>query len=89
MSDEVVLNKLSAEEWLRSFENYTRSAKGKRGPINRGAGVADIVPGVYPDWHYDALAIRCLLETVIAQRQEIERLSKRVRALDLEHAHGD
>ena len=87
MSDEVDLSKLSTEEWLRSFEDYTRSAEGKRGPLNRGEGVADVVPGVYPDWHYDALAIRCLLKTVIDQRQEIERLSERVRTLDPEHAH--
>ena len=85
MSDEVVLSELSAEEWLRSFQSYTREAESKRGPLDRGEGVADVVPGVYPDWHYDALAIRCLLETVIAQRQEIERLSERVRALEPDH----
>ncbi len=87
MSDEVVLSELSVEEWLRSFGDYTRSAEGKRGPLNRGAGVSDVVPGVYPHWHYDALAIRRLLEMVIAQQKEIERLSERVRALDLEHSH--
>ena len=87
MSDEVDLSKLSAEQWLRSFEDYTRSAEGKRGPLNRGAGVADVVPGVYPDWHYDALAIRSLLQTVLDQQREIERLSERVRALDPEHSH--
>ena len=82
MRNDVDLSKLSAEDWLRSFEDYTRFAEGKRGPLNRGGGVADIVPGVYRDWHYDALAIRCLLETVVKQQQEIERLSKLVRAPD-------
>ena len=86
MSKDVDLSKLSAEEWLRSFEGYTRSAEGKRGPLNRGEGGADVVPGVYPDWHYDALAVRCLLKTVLDQQQEIVRLSERVRALDPEHA---
>ncbi len=84
MSDEV-LSELSAEEWLRSFADYTRYAEGKRGPLNRGAGAADVVPGVYPDWHYDALAIRCLLKRVLDQQQEIERLSERVRALEPDH----
>jgi len=86
MSDDVALSELSVKEWLRSFENYTRSAESKRGPLNRGAGVSDVVPGVYPHWHYDALAIRCLLKKVIDQQQEIERLSERVRALDPEHS---
>ena len=81
MSRDVVLGDLPIEDWLESFRDYTRSAEGKRGPLSRSGGVADVVPGVYPEWHYDALAIRCLLETVVAQQKEITRLSEVVRQL--------
>ena len=86
MSDEVDLSKLSAEEWLRSFEDYTQPAEGKRGPLNRGTGVAEVVPGVYSDWHYDALAIRCLLKTVLDQRKEIRTPYPPVVVLDVGEA---
>ena len=38
--------------------------------------------GPYPDWHYGALALRKLLETVVEQRAEIQKLASRVRTLE-------
>ena len=51
---------------------------GKRGPIRPGSGVSDVVPGPYPDWHYVALTLRKLLETVDEQKSQIEELVRRV-----------
>ena len=63
--DDAILSELGIAEWLEAYQHISASAVGKRGPIRPGPGkVYDVVPGPYPDWHYVALALRKLLETV-------------------------
>lgn len=81
--DDAILSELGLVEWLEAYQHISASAVGKRGPIRPGPGkVYDVVPGPYPDWHYVALALRKLLETVVAQRSEIHELASRVEALE-------
>lgn len=81
--DDAILSELGLVEWLEAYQHISASAVGKRGPIRPGPGkVYDVVPGPYPDWHYVALALRKLLETVVAQRSEIQELASRVEALE-------
>ena len=81
--DDAILSDLGIAEWLEAYENISASAVGKRGPIRPGSGkVYDVVPGPYPDWHYVALALRKLLETVVEQKSQIEELASRVKILE-------
>ena len=81
--DDAILSELGIAEWLETYQHISASAVGKRGPIRPGPGkVYDVVPGPYPDWHYVALALRKLLETVVAQKSEIEKLASRVESLE-------
>ena len=80
--DDAILSELGIAEWLEAYQHISASAVGKRGPIRPGPGkVYDVVPGPYPDWHYVALALRKLLETVVEQKSEIEKLASRVETL--------
>ena len=80
--DDAILSDLGIAEWLEAYEHISASAVGKRGPIRPGSGkVYDVVPGPYPDWHYVALALRKLLETVVEQKSQIEELASRVETL--------
>ena len=81
--DDAILSDLGIAEWLEAYEHISASAVGKRGPIRPGSGkVYDVVPGPYPDWHYVALALRKLLETVVEQKSQIEELASRVETLE-------
>ena len=81
--DNAILSELSIAEWLEAYQHISASAVGKRGPIRPGPGkVYDVVPGPYPDWHYVALALRKLLETVVEQKSEIKKLASRVKTLE-------
>ena len=81
--DDAILSELGIAEWLEAYEHISASAVGKRGPIRPGPGkVYDVVPGPYPDWHYVALALRKLLETVVEQKSQIEELASRVESLE-------
>ena len=81
--DDAILSELGLVEWLEAYQHISASAVGKRGPIRPGPGkVYDVVPGPYPDWHYVALALRKLLETVVKQKSEIEELASRIEALE-------
>ena len=81
--DDAILSELDIAEWLEAYQHISASAVGKRGPIRPGPGkVYDVVPGPYPDWHYVALALRKLLETVVEQRSQIEELTSRVETLE-------
>ena len=81
--DDAILSELGIAEWLEAYQHISASAVGKRGPIRPGPGkVYDVVPGPYPDWHYVALALRKLLETVLEQKSEIEKLASRVETLE-------
>ena len=80
--DDAILSELTIAEWLEAFRHITTPAVGKRGPIRPGSGVSDMVPGPYPDWHYVALALRKLLETVDEQKSQIEELVRRVETLE-------
>ena len=81
--DDAILSELGIAEWLEAYQHISASAVGKRGPIRPGPGkVYDVVPGPYPDWHYVALALRKLLETVVEQKSEIEKLASRVETLE-------
>ena len=81
--DDAILSELGIDEWLEAYQHISASAVGKRGPIRPGPGkVYDVVPGPYPDWHYVALALRKLLETVVEQKSEIEKLASRVETLE-------
>ena len=81
--DDAILSDLGIAEWLEAYEHISASAVGKRGPIRPGSGkVYDVVPGPYPDWHYVALALRKLLETVVEQKSQIEELASRVKILE-------
>ncbi|MYB31891.1 MAG: hypothetical protein F4Y20_05060 [Acidobacteria bacterium] len=84
-SDDAILSDLGIVEWLEAYQHISASAIGKRGPIRPGPGkVYDVVPGPYPDWHYVALALKKLLQTVVDQKSEIERLNSRIEALEQE-----
>ena len=80
--DDAILSELGIAEWLEAYQHISAPAVGKRGPIRPGSGVADVVPGPYPDWHYVALALRKLLETVVEQKSQIEELVRRVETLE-------
>ena len=81
--NDAILSELGIVEWLEAYQHISASAVGKRGPIRPGPGkVYDVVPGPYPDWHYVALALRKLLETVVEQKSEIEKLASRVETLE-------
>ena len=80
--DDAILSELGIAEWLEAYQHISASAVGKRGPIRPGSGVSDVVPGPYPDWHYGALALRKLLETVVEQKSQIEELVRRVETLE-------
>ena len=81
--DDAILSELGIAGWLEAYQHISASAVGKRGPIRPGPGkVYDVVPGPYPDWHYVALALRKLLETVVEQKSEIEKLASRVETLE-------
>ena len=81
--DDAILSELGIADWLEAYQHISASAEGKRGPIRPGPGkVYDVVPGPYPDWHYVALALRKLLETVIEQKSQIEELASRVESLE-------
>lgn len=81
--DDAILSELSIADWLEAYRHISASAVGKRGPIRPGPGkVYDVVPGPYPDWHYVALALRKLLETVVEQESQIEELAGRVASLE-------
>ena len=81
--EDAILSELGIAEWLEAYQHISASAVGKRGPIRPGPGkVYDVVPGPYPDWHYVALALRKLLETVVEQKSEIEKLASRVETLE-------
>ena len=80
--DDAILSELGIAEWLEAYQHISASAVGKRGPIRQGSGVSDVVPGPYPDWHYVALALRKLLETVVEQKSQIEELVRRVETLE-------
>ena len=81
--DNAILSELGITEWLEGYQYISASAVGKRGPIRPGSGkVSDVVPGPYPDWHYVALALRKLLETVVEQKSQIEELASRVETLE-------
>ena len=81
--DDAILSELGIAEWLEAYQHISASAVGKRGPVRPGPGkVYDVVPGPYPDWHYVALALRKLLETVVDQRSQIEELASRVETLE-------
>ena len=80
--DDAILSELGIAEWLEAYRHITAPAVGKRGPIRPGSGVSDVVPGPYPDWHYVALALRKLLETVDEQESQIEELVRRVETLE-------
>ena len=81
--DDAILSELGIAEWLEAYQHISASAVGKRGPIRPGPGkVYDVVPGPYPDWHYVALALRKLLETVVEQKSEIAKLASRVETLE-------
>ena len=81
--DDAILSDLGIGEWLEAYQHISASAVGKRGPIRPGPGkVYDVVPGPYPDWHYVALALRKVLETVVEQKLEIEELVRRVKTLE-------
>ena len=43
---------------------------------------ADVVPGAYDNWHYDALAMYCALREIATQKEKIEQLTKRVKLLE-------
>lgn len=82
----VVLSKLTVEEWLESYRQASAPARDAEGPLNPNEPepvVRSVVPGPYPDWHYQALAMHCLLQTVVEQKGRIEELETRIR--DLEH----
>ena len=81
--DDAILSELGIVEWLKAYRHISASAVGKRGPTRPGPGeVYDVVPGPYPDWHYVALALRKLLETVVEQRTEIQELVARIEILE-------
>lgn len=80
--NDAILSELTIAEWLEAFRHITAPAVGTRGPIRPGSGVSDMVPGPYPDWHYVALALRKLLETVDEQKSQIDELVRRVEALE-------
>ena len=81
--DDAILSELDIIEWLEAYEHISASAVGKRGPIRPGPGkVYDVVPGPYPDWHYVALVLKKLLQTVVEQKSEIQKLSSRIKTLE-------
>ena len=82
--DDAILSELDIAEWLEAYHHITAPAIGKRGPIRRGprVSVSEVVPGPYPDWHYVALALRKLLETVVEQKSQIEELVGRIETLE-------
>ncbi len=80
--NDAILSELTIAEWLKAFRHITAPAVGKRGPIRPGSGVSEMVPGPYPDWHYVALALRNLLETVDEQKSQIDKLVRRVDTLE-------
>ena len=80
--EDAILSDLGIAEWREAYRHITAPAVGKRGPIRLGSGVSDVVPGPYPNWHYTALALRKLLETVGEQESQIEKLVRRVEILE-------
>ena len=84
-TNNAILSELSIAEWLEAYQHISAPAVGKRGPIRPGPGKScDIVNGPYPDWHYAALALRKLLETVVEQKSEIKKLISRIEVLEKE-----
>ena len=93
ITDNVKLNELTVEDWLESYRLRTRHLinRGVTGPLNpdQDGAARDVVPGVYNNWHYDALAMLQLLAKVLElqmrekQHQEREKqLHERIRLLE-------
>ena len=83
----VVLGKLTVDDWLESYRQASAPALDAEGPLNPNAAeavVRSVVPGPYPDWHYQALAMHRLLETVVEQERRIRELEGRVQDLERE-----
>jgi len=83
----VNLGTLTVEDWLESYRLVTAPAMDAEGPLNPNTDkpvVRSVVPGPYPDWHYQALAMRRLLETVDEQGRRLAELELRVRQLEAE-----
>lgn len=81
----VKLGELTVGDWLESYRLVTSPAMDADGPLNPNTDepvVRSVVPGPYPDWHYQALAMLRLLETVNKQRTQIVSLENRIRALE-------
>lgn len=81
----VVLSNLTVEDWLESYRQASAPAMDAEGPLNPNAPepvVRSVVPGPYPDWHYQALAMHRLLETVVKQEKRIKDLEGRVQDLE-------
>ena len=81
----VNLGGLTVEDWLESYRLVTAPAMDAEGPLNPNTDdpvVRSVVPGPYPDWHYQALAMRRLLETVDEQRRRIAELEFRITDLE-------
>ena len=81
----VVLSHLTVEDWLESYRQASAPAMDAEGPLNPNEPepvVRSVVPGPYPDWHYQALAMHRLLETVVEQEKRIKDLEGRVQDLE-------
>lgn len=80
----VRLGGLSIGDWLESYRLSAAPATHAEGPLNPNTHeivVRDVVPGPYPDWHYQALAMLRLLEAANKQRDQIEALESEVKEL--------
>ena len=78
LSDQDVKAWRDAYARLMEVDPHAAAAEGPPippfGSSKEGRGVSSVVPGVFGGWHYMALPILVLLETVIKQQAEIDHL---------------
>ena len=80
----VKLGTLGVDGWLESYRLSAAPAMGAEGPLNPNTHepvARDVVPGPYPDWHYQALAMLQLLEAANKQQEQIDALESEVKEL--------
>ena len=85
----VNLGTLGISDWLESYRLAAAPAMNAEGPLNPNTHevvARDVIPGPYPEWHYQALAMLRLLEAADEQRGRIEALESEVK--DLRRAIG-